>query len=113
MKRLLISPVVSGVGGPPPGVVGSAGESSDNSAKSVTGSSKAVVSGHTDNTGSPAYNLTLSEKRAAAVTKYLQEKGVETKRMTTGGYGPDHPLADNSSKEEREKNRRVEIRFIQ
>jgi outer membrane protein OmpA-like peptidoglycan-associated protein len=180
----LISPVLSGAGGPPPGVIG--GESSsDNSAKPITGASQEVISGleivmykipnaeelksslqgkdtspmfeqganlnniyfarnsarleersfteldkwatflngspdisleisgHTDNTGTPAYNRTLSQKRAAAVALYLHGKGVDSKRITTFGFGPDQPAADNASKEGREKNRRVEIRFVQ
>lgn len=181
----LISPVVSGVGGPPPGVVGGSEDPAGNNPKPVKGSDGEVISGlqivmykipdaeelktslqgkdtspmfelgaslnniyfavnsdrleersfpeldkwasflkgspnitleisgHTDSTGSKAYNLKLSEKRAAAVAKYLQEHGIYAQRMEVIGYGPEHPVDDNSTAAGREKNRRVEIRFIQ
>jgi len=71
---------------------------------------KLVVSGHTDNRGSKAYNQKLSERRAAAVKAYLVKKGVAAERISTQGYGLDQPVADNKTAEGRAKNRRVEIR---
>ncbi len=67
------------------------------------------VQGHTDNTGKAAVNQALSEKRANAVRDYLIEKGVDFQRLTAVGYGPDRPIADNSTKAGRAKNRRVEF----
>lgn len=67
------------------------------------------VQGHTDNVGKEAVNRKLSDKRANAVMDYLVKKGVPADRMTAVGYGPDVPIADNSTKAGRAKNRRVEF----
>jgi len=67
------------------------------------------VEGHTDATGSDAYNLGLSQQRAEAVRQLLQAQGVAGDRMTTVGYGKSRPIADNTTVEGRRKNRRVEI----
>lgn len=64
--------------------------------------------GHTDSTGSAAYNQMLSEKRAARVAAHLTNKfGVESSRVTSSGKGETSPIADNSTAEGRKKNRRV------
>jgi len=67
------------------------------------------VQGHTDDTGTEAYNQTLSEKRAASVSDYLTEKGINTARVTTKGYGELAPKYDNTTDEGRTRNRRVEF----
>jgi OOP family OmpA-OmpF porin len=68
-----------------------------------------VITGHTDSTGSAAYNQKLSERRAAAVRDYLISRGVNPALLTSIGAGEDQPIADNSTKEGRQMNRRVEI----
>jgi outer membrane protein OmpA-like peptidoglycan-associated protein len=66
------------------------------------------IQGHTDNTGSDKLNKGLSQKRADAVKGYLVEQlGVEPMRLSSYGYGEDRPVADNTTTEGREKNRRV------
>jgi OOP family OmpA-OmpF porin len=74
---------------------------------------KAEVAGHTDNTGSRALNVKLSQQRATAVMNYLVAKGVPADNLTAHGYGPDHPLADNATADGRAANRRVELRIAQ
>lgn len=68
-----------------------------------------LIEGHTDITGTREYNMTLSDRRAASVADYLKELGVAGRRMTTQGYGPDQPVADNDSAYGRQQNRRVEV----
>jgi outer membrane protein OmpA-like peptidoglycan-associated protein len=70
------------------------------------------IAGHTDNKGSNAYNLELSEKRAASVVKYLAENGVPKVRMISKGYGFVKPVADNSTEEGRVLNRRTEFKVL-
>lgn len=70
------------------------------------------ISGHTDDTGSPAYNIELSEKRAAEVVRYLQEKGIETDRLRARGVGETVPVADNTTEEGRARNRRTELKVL-
>lgn len=70
------------------------------------------IAGHADATGPDAYNLTLSEWRARAVSKYLVEKGIETGRITTTFFGETKPIESNDTKEGRRKNRRVEFKII-
>jgi outer membrane protein OmpA-like peptidoglycan-associated protein len=67
------------------------------------------VEGHTDSTGSDAYNQRLSEQRAQSVYDFLFAQGIEAHRMKAVGYGPTRPIADNATTEGRSKNRRVEI----
>ncbi len=73
---------------------------------------KIEVGGHADATGNPAFNKTLSQKRAEAVKKYLVAVGVEESRLTAVGYGQDLPIADNQTAEGRAKNRRVEFKIV-
>ena len=70
------------------------------------------IAGHTDSTGSHAYNMQLSEQRAGSVKSYLAGRGVPAKRMQTVGAGPDYPIADNATPEGRAENRRVEITIV-
>jgi outer membrane protein OmpA-like peptidoglycan-associated protein len=70
------------------------------------------VAGHTDSTGSHAYNMKLSQQRADSVKSYLTGRGVPAKRLVTVGAGPDYPVADNSTAEGRAENRRVEITIV-
>ncbi len=67
------------------------------------------IEGHTDNTGSLALNMKLSQKRAEAVMNWLIEHGIDPSRLEAVGLGPNNPIADNSTKEGRAKNRRIEI----
>lgn len=70
------------------------------------------VEGHTDSTGSAAYNQTLSENRAASVRSHLIQQGVEANRVLAVGYGMSRPIADNRSAAGRAQNRRVEILIV-
>ncbi|HBX50171.1 MAG: hypothetical protein A2309_11755 [Bacteroidetes bacterium RIFOXYB2_FULL_35_7] len=70
------------------------------------------IEGHTDNTGTEAFNLKLSLDRANAVASYLQSKKIKKKRMTIKGYGDKKPVADNSTEEGRYKNRRVNFTIL-
>jgi len=69
----------------------------------------AVIEGHTDNVGSAEYNMGLSQRRAEAVVNYLVDVyGIDRSRLSAQGYGLTRPVADNSTDEGRQKNRRVE-----
>jgi OOP family OmpA-OmpF porin len=74
---------------------------------------KMEVQGHTDGKGTAAYNLKLSDRRAAAVKTYLVGKGVAADRLETKGYGLSKPIAPNDTEENRARNRRVEFKPIQ
>ena len=71
--------------------------------------SRVQVLGHTDNTGSAAYNMDLSQRRAGAVSSLLISYGVSSDRIVTIGRGEDQPIASNLTPEGRAQNRRVEI----
>jgi len=70
------------------------------------------VAGHTDSTGSEAYNQSLSERRASSVSQYLQSRGTSGQRLITVGMGELRPVADNSTADGRQANRRVEITMV-
>ena len=70
------------------------------------------VYGHTDSTGSDAFNQRLSENRAQAVSNYLVSRGVSNARIRWQGFGETMPVADNATPEGRARNRRVEIKII-
>jgi OmpA-OmpF porin, OOP family len=67
------------------------------------------VEGHTDNTGNPAANKTLSNARSRAVAKAIAAAGISSNRLDPVGYGQERPLADNKTEDGRAKNRRVEL----
>ena len=66
-----------------------------------------TVVGHTDSTGSEAYNQALSERRAQSAITYLETKGIEAGRLKASGAGESQPIADNGTREGRALNRRV------
>ena len=68
------------------------------------------IGGYTDNTGDKAGNMKLSADRAAAVMGEFVTMGIEPNRLTSEGYGDQHPVADNTTEEGRQKNRRVSMR---
>lgn len=67
------------------------------------------VAGHTDSTGSADYNQKLSERRAGSVAQYLEGQGLASNRVVTVGAGETRPVADNSTSQGRQANRRVEL----
>lgn len=69
------------------------------------------INGYTDNSGSVKANLDISQKRADAVKKYLNEKGIAVDRLPAKGHGPANPIADNGTEAGRVKNRRVELKL--
>ena len=70
------------------------------------------ISGHTDDVGSKASNLKLSQKRADAVRFWLIQKGIDPDRLIAKGYGEDFPIVPNNSAENRRMNRRIEFKRI-
>ena len=71
---------------------------------------KLAVKGHTDNVGTPADNLKLSEARAKAVMAALvKEQGIDAGRLQAKGLGSTKPAAVNTTAEGRQNNRRVEL----
>lgn len=67
------------------------------------------INGYTDDRGSAAANLKLSQMRATSTLKQLASLGIDRSRMTAEGHGEDDPLADNTTAAGRQQNRRVEI----
>ena len=68
------------------------------------------IGGYTDNVGNPAANLTLSQKRAENTMQEIVKLGIDAKRLEAEGYGDKYPVADNSTEEGRQKNRRIDLR---
>jgi len=68
-----------------------------------------TIEGHTDSTGSPGYNLDLSQRRATSVQYFMNTQGLEAKRLDAVGFGMQRPVANNTSADGRKRNRRVEI----
>ena len=73
---------------------------------------KIQISGHTDNVGKPAENITLSNNRAKTVVAYLINKRIGPQRLTFKGFGETQPVADNKTEEGRAKNRRTEMKVV-
>lgn len=71
------------------------------------------VGGHTDNVGTAANNMKLSEDRANTVRAYLLTKGIDPLRVTSRGYGLTQPIADNKTAEGRSQNRRTEVKILE
>jgi len=71
-----------------------------------------LIEGHTDNTGSDDYNMTLSKDRAQTVALYMATLEVKSARFSTAGYGETQPIVMNDTPEGRQKNRRVDIAVI-
>jgi outer membrane protein OmpA-like peptidoglycan-associated protein len=74
---------------------------------------KIEISGHTDNIGTPGYNMRLSENRAKSVVEYLTSKGIKTDRLIYRGYGLAQPLDSNETEEGRANNRRTELKIVE
>ena len=72
---------------------------------------KVIIAGHTSAEGKYETNMKLSESRAETVRKYLVSRGVSESRLTAIGYGPDKPLNEGRTPEEKAKNRRVELQL--
>lgn len=70
---------------------------------------KVEVQGHTDNVGLPAFNLSLSDRRARSVMRFLVDNGIAAERLGAKGYGPTRPIADNKTAAGKALNRRVEF----
>jgi OmpA-OmpF porin, OOP family len=68
-----------------------------------------TIGGYTDNTGDPAHNRQLSQDRANTVVTQLEGMGVARDRLVARGYGDQHPVADNSTPEGRQMNRRISM----
>jgi outer membrane protein OmpA-like peptidoglycan-associated protein len=67
------------------------------------------IRGYTDNTGSYMGNVRISQKRAESVRNYLVSQGIRPSRIMTKGFGPEDPIAPNTTREGRAKNRRIEF----
>jgi OOP family OmpA-OmpF porin len=74
---------------------------------------KIEIQGHTDSRASHKHNMKLSHERAESVRKYLEDHGIDKSRLTSKGYGPDKPIADNKTDAGRAENRRVEVHILQ
>lgn len=73
---------------------------------------KVEISGHTDDVGTAEYNKELSEKRAGAVRDYLIGQGISADLLVAKGYGKSKPVTNSKTVAGRQKNRRVEMRFL-
>jgi OmpA-OmpF porin, OOP family len=73
---------------------------------------KILIKGHTDNVGDSKYNQKLSERRAKEVIDYLKTQGIDSKRLSSKGFGMSDPVAPNDTPDNRRKNRRVEFEIL-
>jgi len=74
---------------------------------------KLRIEGHTDSDGKDAYNKKLSQQRADSVKAFLVTAGIDETKLEAVGYGEERPIADNTSDEGKEKNRRVEFNVVE
>lgn len=72
-----------------------------------------LIEGHTDDRGRDAYNLNLSDQRAASVRSYLTGKGIPASRLESKGFGEARPVASNKTAAGRQENRRVELSILE
>jgi len=79
--------------------------------KLVAADAEVLVAGHTDSVGGNAYNVKLSDKRAASVKDYLVSQGVPADKISSQGFGEDNPIASNETDTGRAQNRRVEMQI--
>jgi outer membrane protein OmpA-like peptidoglycan-associated protein len=77
--------------------------------KAYPGEYSLVIGGHTSSLGAAAHNKALSLRRAKSVGQVLIDAGIPAEKITTVGFGPDKPVADNKTREGQSRNRRVEI----
>lgn len=70
------------------------------------------ISGHTDDVGEAAFNLDLSKKRAQSVVNYLTRQGIARVRLTVAGFGETRPVKPNTSEDNRQLNRRTELKVL-
>lgn len=73
---------------------------------------KVEIAGHTDNVGSDANNKKLSQQRAASVSQFLIEQGIDKARLQSVGYGESQPKVENDSEQNRQTNRRIEFTIL-
>ena len=73
---------------------------------------KIEIGGHTDDSGTEAYNQQLSTKRANAVAEFLKTNQIPTQRIVVKGYGSQKPVLPNTSEENRQQNRRIEFKIL-
>jgi OOP family OmpA-OmpF porin len=71
-----------------------------------------IIEGHTDSIGTAEYNQLLSERRANIIREFLVSKGLSASILTTKGVGEEKPIGDNTTKEGRKRNRRVELHVL-
>jgi OmpA-OmpF porin, OOP family len=76
------------------------------------GSRRIEIAGHTDSTGSPAFNEALSKNRAKAVADALVKTGIPMTRLQVAGYGPAKPVATNDTEDGKLQNRRIEFTLV-
>ena len=72
---------------------------------------KLAIESHTDNIGTNAYNLDLSDRRSKTVKNYLTSKGIDANRLASAGFGEEIPIADNATTQGRALNRRSELKL--
>ena len=79
--------------------------------KASPGIKKMMIEGHTDNRGDAAMNLDLSKRRAASVKSWLNQRGIDSARLESEGYGLTRPIQSNDTNDGRQANRRVEFKI--